>query len=161
MGVMMRRNNSYHMNIGGASILLVLAIFALTVFAILSLRASYHEMKMAEKNRDAVQAYYEADSIAEEYYMEITQTLAMEESLENQQLLEKLRCIDNIYIDDNTQILTYSVGVNDHMDLQVQLKLPDSNKGLVKIHSWKMITSLQDDYSNTDAEEVWDGIIEE
>lgn len=155
----MKQKNSYHINIGGASILLVLAIFSLTVFAVLSLRASYHELKMSEKTRDSVQAFYEADAKAEEYYMLITQTLMNEEILNSDQLLQKLSDIHGLEIDNTTNIMTYVVPTDFNMALQVQLKLPESLKGLAKIQSWKMITKEQGDYENSSTEEVWDGIL--
>lgn len=157
----MKENHSYHMNIGGASILLVLAIFGLTVFAILSLRASYHEVKMAEKTRDSVQTYYEADAKAEEYYAQINQIIGTKESLDYQELLELLGNIENLQIDETTHILTYFVDTNYNMALQVQLKLPDQYPGRAKVHSWKMITSEQGDYSSYNDEVIWDGIFDE
>jgi hypothetical protein len=160
MVIYMKQKSSYHMNIGGASILLVLAIFALTVFAILSLRASYHELKMSEKTRDSVQAYYEADAKAEEYYMQITQTLASEESLTTDQLIEKLSDINGLQIDDTTNIMTYVVPTDYNMVLRVQLELPKSFQGLAKIQSWRMITSEQGDYDASSTEEIWDGILD-
>lgn len=160
MVIYMKQKNSYHMNIGGASILLVLAIFALTVFAILSLRASYHELKMSEKTRDSVQAYYEADARAEEVYMLITQTLASKESLTTEQFLEKLSNIESLQMDETTNIITYVVPMDYNMVLQVQLKLPESLKGLAKIQSWRMITSDQGDYDAYGTEEIWDGILD-
>ena len=42
------KNPRYHMNIGGASIILLIAVFGLTVFAVLSIRASYKERQMAQ-----------------------------------------------------------------------------------------------------------------
>lgn len=149
------------MNIGGASILLVLAIFALTVFAILSLRASYHELKMSEKTRDSVQAYYEADAKAEEYYMQVTQALASQEILTSEQLVEKLSDINSLNVDNTTNIMTYEVPTDYNMVLQVQLKLPESLQGIAKIQSWRMITSEQGDYGASSTEEIWDGILDE
>ena len=65
------KNPRYHMNIGGASIILLIAVFGLTVFAVLSIRASYKERQMAQKNREAVEAYYEADARAEEIFAQV------------------------------------------------------------------------------------------
>jgi S-adenosylhomocysteine hydrolase len=161
MVIIMKQKNSYHMNIGGASILLVLAIFALTVFAILSLRASYHEVKMSEKTRASVQAYYEADCKAEEYYMQITEALANKEALDNQQLVQKLSGISNLQIDDTTNILTYLVSTDYNMALQVQLQLSKNSRKIEKVLSWRIISIEQGDYSSPSMEEVWNGILEE
>ncbi len=156
----MKQKNSYHMNIGGASILLVLAIFALTVFAVLSLRASYHELMMSAKTRDSVQAYYEADAKAEEYYMLINQTLMSGEILNLDRLSEKLSEINDLQIDDSSNIMTYVVPTDYNMALQVELKFPENLYGLAKIQSWRMINSEQGDYDSSNTEEVWDGILD-
>lgn len=158
----MKRKNSYHINIGGASILLVLAVFALTVFAILSLRASYHEVKMSEKTRNAIQDYYTADSKAEEILMQISEVVAKQDSsLDITKLSEKLSIIENLKIDRSTHILTYNVPVNYNINLEITLKLPTSTEDGVTVHSWRMISTEQGDYNDSSMEEIWDGILED
>ncbi|MDD5936961.1 MAG: hypothetical protein PUC65_15595 [Clostridiales bacterium] len=158
----MKQKNSYHMNIGGASILLILAIFALTVFAVLSLRASYHEVKMSEKTRDTIEEYYAADAKAEEILMQISETLKQQEgAIDFSSLSEKLSGIDSLEIDEITHILTYTVSMNYNSTLEIKLKLPINAREGVKVHSWRMLSTEQGDYDDSGVEDIWDGILEE
>ncbi len=158
----MKRKNSYHINIGGASILLVIAVFALTVFAILSLRASYHEVKMSEKTRNAIQEYYTADSRAEEILMQISEVVAKQDSsLDIAKLSQDLSIIDKLKIDKSTHILTYNVPVNYNKDLEISLKLPTKMDEGVTVHSWKMVLTELGDYNDSSMEDIWDGILDE
>ncbi len=157
----MKQKNSYHINIGGASILLVLAVFALTVFAILSLRASYHEVKMSEKTRNAIEDYYVADSKAEEILMQISEIVAKQDTSNFLMLSQELSVIDKLKIDESTHILTYTVPVTYNIDLEIKLKLPTSTEDGVTVHSWRMISTEQGDYNDSSMEDVWDGILEE
>ncbi|MBP5158965.1 MAG: hypothetical protein ILP10_01550 [Lachnospiraceae bacterium] len=55
----------FKINIGAPSIILLLVVFALTVFALLSIRASYNELKLARTSRESVDKYYKALGEAE------------------------------------------------------------------------------------------------
>lgn len=59
------KKSKYYMNAGSASIILLIAVIAMSVFAVLSIRASYHELEFAKRNTEAVQDYYRADAKAE------------------------------------------------------------------------------------------------
>ncbi|MBP5652532.1 MAG: hypothetical protein J6X17_03820, partial [Lachnospiraceae bacterium] len=59
-------NNSFKMNIGGPSIILLLTVLGLAVFSILAVRAAYSGLKMARTSASAVSGYYEAEGIAQE-----------------------------------------------------------------------------------------------
>ena len=150
------------MNIGGASILLIIVIFALTIFAILSLRASYHEVKMSEKTKSSIEAYYKADAKAEEILMQISEAMATQESTLDMALLAKdLSMIKELQIDETTHILTYLVPVDYNKILEVKLQLPEKSGALITVYSWKMISTKQGDYDDSNLEDIWDGILEE
>ncbi len=57
---------SFKLNIGGPSIILLLTVLGLSVFAVLSIRASYNGLKMSRTTAEAVGMYYEAEALAEE-----------------------------------------------------------------------------------------------
>lgn len=158
----MKQKNRYHMNIGGASILLILVIFSLTIFAILSLRASYHEVKMSEKTKTSVEAYYEADAKAEEILMQVSEAvISQENTLDLVQLVNDLSTVENLEIDESTHILTYIVSMDYNRTLEVKLQLPKKSKDKITIYSWKMISTEQGDYVDSGMEDIWDGLLDE
>lgn len=58
-------DNSFKLNIGGPSIILLLTVLGLSVFAILAIRASYNGLKLARGSAESVATYYAADSEAD------------------------------------------------------------------------------------------------
>ena len=157
----MKQKNSYHMNIGGASILLILVIFSLTIFAILSLRASYHEVKMSEKTKTSIEAYYKADAKAEEILMQVSEAIAIQEEFLDLTILAKDLSVESLQIDESTHILTYLVQIDYNRNLEVKLQLPEKSQNQITVHSWRMISTEQGDYEDTSMEDIWDGILDE
>ena len=157
----MKQKDSFHMNVGGASMLLMLAIFALTVFAVLSLRASYHELKMAEKTKDSVEAYYKADSKAESIYSNIQDFIVSEPldlSINRDRMVEALKTECQVSFDEKGGLLTYTVPIDYNKFLEVKLMLTNKTANKVKVYSWKMVTDTSDDY-DTGRNEFWNGNI--
>lgn len=157
------KKRGYQMNIGGASILLLLLVFALTVFAILSMRASYQELKMSEKTRDAVERYYQADVKSEETLMSVREIMrsAMEQSLmsEIEYLKEEIAKDKNLKFDENSHVLTCLVSVDYNKSIETRLKIPKEFSKDYEILSHKMIVDEQEDYEN-EGIDIWDGIID-
>lgn len=54
--------------VGGSSLLVIFAVLCLTVFALLGLSAVQAGGRLSQKMVDSVEAYYEADCMAEELY---------------------------------------------------------------------------------------------
>lgn len=61
----MKERKGLLLSVGTPSILLVLLVFVLSVFALLSIRASANEQKLADKTAKSVEEYYAADAKAE------------------------------------------------------------------------------------------------
>ena len=61
----MKERKGLLLSVGTPSILLVLLVFVLSVFALLSIRASANEQKLADKTAKSVKEYYAADAKAE------------------------------------------------------------------------------------------------
>ena len=61
----MREKKGFLFNVGIPSILMILLTFILAMFALLSMKASASEQRLAEKTGQSVQEYYEADQKAE------------------------------------------------------------------------------------------------
>ena len=59
----MKENKGLIINVGTSSVALILLVFALSRFAILSIRASNSEVQLAKKTGESVQEYSIAESI--------------------------------------------------------------------------------------------------
>ncbi len=152
----MKKSKEYHMNIGGASIILLLVVFALTVFAVLSVRASYHEMKLADKTREYIEAYYSADAKAEEIYRSICLgwadcnpsgdfMLTANEVINTSEYHELMRITNGT--------LCYTVPVDENRNINVQLTPDDDG---LKITSWRL-SEYESELYFEDDELIWDG----
>ncbi len=148
----MKNKNEYHMNIGGASIILLLIVFALTVFAALSVRASYHEMRLAEKNGKAVEAYYSLDSAAEIKRADISQ--AYDTYL---QAGGSKAEFTTDAAERNGEYLSYTVSNDAGLFIKVLLKLEDD--GSVTTLRWRLAETEQGDYGDFPSD-IWHGDIE-
>ena len=63
-------------NIGTSSLILIFIILCLTIFGLLSLSSAGSDWKLAQKNAQSIQGYYEADSKAVEFAAMVEGNLA-------------------------------------------------------------------------------------
>ncbi len=162
----MASKGSIRLNIGGASILVILLVLSLTIFALLSIRTSYHELKLSEKTVGNVEEYYLADSKAEEILMQLGELLYQlnwEDTPEQwESLLSGAAKLEGVTgLSRKEGLITYEVIMNGTSVLRIEAapEIKDSVPRLSVI-SWKMVTEEQGDY-DLDSLEIWDGIIEE
>lgn len=108
--------------VGGASLLAVFAVLALTVFALLSLTTVRAEQRLADASVQAVAAYYEADAEAEAIFAR----------LRNGEPCENVRQEGGIY--------SYSCAISDHQHLRVELACGD---GVWTVLRWQAVASAE------------------
>lgn len=154
------------MNIGSASIVLLLMVFALTVFALLAMKASYQELKRSEKVRDSVEEYYAADAKSEESLAFAIEKMneAIEKGKEGSQEAlayfdEEINQYEDYSFDKNSQILTFITpfDYNKHIETQFFIEKDFTSYWMI---SHKILVLGQEDY-NQEELDLWDGIIEE
>lgn len=157
------KDSKYHMNIGGASIILLIAVFALTVFAVLSIRASYNELQMAERMRDSVQEYYRANADAEQILVQLRNAWEGRNTQQREDAAGIWQAA-GITFENNTvqtqfqdEILIYKVPVDYNRTICVTLKCTADE---LAVEGWNTIS---DEYGSYEGElvEIWDGVIEE
>lgn len=148
-------NARYHMNIGGASILLLVTVFALTVFAVLSIRASYNERQMAQKARDAVEHYYAADAKAEEAYALVKKAWEAKPKSTPEMVLAGITLPDGIAAKAQEDGIVLLAGVDNNRTLRVVLHLGDT----CQIKEWRLLGDSYGDYG--EAADLWDGVFTE
>lgn len=158
------KKQGYQMNIGGASILLLLVVFAMTVFAVLSMRASYHEVKMAEKTRDSIQSYYNADAKVEDTKMLVAKIMgaAMKQTETSpiDYLKRNISEVENLEFDEASDILTCVIPMDYNKNIVTKLQIPNDFVDGYEVISQKMIVLEQEDYDFGDME-IWDGVIDD
>lgn len=162
----MKEEKGYRFNIGGASIVLILVVLALSVFALLSVRASFHERRLAQKTAEAAAAYYAADGTAEEIYGAAVGLLdGITEEDDRKEALSELflkdgRAYNVVFEEDG---IHYEVPVTEFSKLVVELKYsmksgPERGTGL-QVAAWKLVNEEQGDYGEAEIE-IWDGEVE-
>lgn len=77
----MKSKSEFHLSVGTSSILMIFVVLCLTTFGVLSFVTANSDYKLSRKNADAVTAYYQADSKADELLKTIdSQLLLAQES---------------------------------------------------------------------------------
>lgn len=135
----MEEKKGLSINVGASSIILILLVLSLSIFAALSIKASNNEYKLAGKTAQSVQEYYEADARALE-------------------LLGEEGAMDGT--------IFYEVPVNENAVIQVSAEV--DLDGSYTIHKWKLVNStggLEDYGLNEEGitidGDIWDGQIPE
>ena len=90
--------------VGGSSLLVIFAVLCLTVFALLSLSTVLADERLNRASVNAVTAYYEADTRAEEIFARLRQGELPEE------------------VTETNDIYTYNCPISENQTLQVELQ---------------------------------------
>lgn len=120
--------------IGGSSLLVIFAVLCLTVFALLSLSTVQAGDRLSDASADAVTAYYQADSQAEE-------------------ILARLRggeYVDGVEFVGNVAV--YDCPISETQSLHVEVELDGT---AYAVRCWRMVSTAE--WEAEDSLEVWDG----
>ncbi len=166
----MNKHKGLNMNIGTASIMLVLLIFVLVAFSVRSIKAANNELRLANKSVSSIQEYYTADAGAENIIYLIDEMMISEDKdkwegkivelnkqFEQEYDLEKV--VMNIDEEENI-IYSFAIKMGETMKLQVGAKVSKGEKRC-SIIEWRIVSERQDEtYELEDDVELWDGIID-
>lgn len=142
----MKKEVKVKWNVGMSLVILVIVIFTLSVFAVLSVKASNSDLVLAKKTREDMQSYYKADMEAERLLMQIDQILKnYYDDLSGLALKVQLqeRIGDMGKVDAKTDKIgkiTYRVPINTYAELEVAIDYdiePDREK-YYNITKWKI-----------------------
>lgn len=176
----MKENKGMIINVGSASIMLVLLVFILSTFAVLSIKASNHELRLAQKTGISVAEYYDADSKAQKVLAQIDQILNGEDK---NQIVSKLKNLKseglkeiNVYGEEEKEPIiitdeeptedqitkvegiTYKIAMRGEAVLSVSLEVDEKKNAHVS--SWKTIPQPMEGYNiGFETENLWDGRI--
>lgn len=137
-----QQNNkkSAGINVGSASLVMVFAVLALTVFAVLSLVTANNELKLANKFCASIENYYSADYIA----CDILEDIKM--SMENNTAID----IESVTFQDT--IGYFQVPIDEGQSLSVKIDIEDND---IEILSWQIINTIEQNYDTN--LNVWSG----
>ena len=156
-------NNSFKMNIGGPSIILLLTVLGLAVFSILAVRAAYSGLKMARTSASAVSGYYEAEGIAQEAEYLIKEAIegtpaeseqflpfrqGAEPAVSAKDVIIPLlpRTVDLVSVEADRVV--YEVPVNDTSVIHVEMTSDSGLSGL-KVTDHRLVVDSQEGYSGS------------
>ena len=164
----MKTNREFKWNVGGSLIILIIVVFALAIFSVLSIKASNSDLVLAKKTRDSVEEYYNADAEAEILLMKINQQLLeYRENPSGEVLKVRLQMVvgDTGVVDaksDKTGSVEYSIKMNEYATLDVSLEynVEEDNNTRYNVVKWAVNQSEVGDPSYENSS-FWDGTIEE
>ncbi|MCL1989177.1 MAG: hypothetical protein FWG64_14580 [Firmicutes bacterium] len=136
-------------NIGGSSILVIFVLLCLTTFATLAMVSATANHRIALRTVEASNAYYLADSQAEEILAQINFIVTSEndDNIVQQRLLAL-----GAVLEEN--IISYSVPIDDVLRIDVKLEMINDN---LRIVSWIMVADYDPSEFGTGGLNVWPG----
>lgn len=169
---MRKENKGLILNVGTPSILLILLVFVMAVFGMLSVRASGSECALAQKTGDSVQEYYKADQKAEYVLAYVDSVLSkgeidqLQKSLQKKELPDRIAgSVEKIQTNlkkgavmgeaENIGTVFYTVPVRKDVSLEVELDLYGDKT--YRIRSWKMSEGVWEGDAFGTTVELWDG----
>ena len=149
------QNSGFKLNVGGPSIILLLCVLGLSMFAVLTIRAAYNGLKLARTSRDAVTEYYDADLAMDEAVyrinsavMSVKETRGTELSdADIEQAVKEISGVENV----QNGTVTVSVRVNDSSVIRTCLYYyqTDSLDLDMRVLSRRLVTDDMEGYSGT------------
>ena len=134
-----------NVGIGTPSVILIVIVLAMVVFALLAFRSARAEMRLADKTAKSVRDYYELESTAEELIAEIDEALA-EGGSESAKLqkIEALEAVTGTEVrkDGNARIYAVSMYVKTSKDSDMGISAEvdfTKNGGDFDIKEWRYI----------------------
>ena len=136
--------------LGGASLLVIFAVLALTVFALLSLSTVRADGRLSEASAQAVKDYYAADSKAQA----VLAWLRTGEGKENLSLPEDFAMSTSIsdYPTRSETVHAYVIPISDTQELQVEVRVDGENDW--EVLRWQAVPA--GDWEADEGMDLWD-----
>lgn len=132
--------------LGGASLLVIFAVLALTIFALLSLSTVRADGRLSEASAQAVRDYYAADCKAQAYLAWLrTGEGAPDPAVTHTSMVT----ID--YDDHSAAIHFYTLPISDTQELQVELRMDGTDYEILR---WQAVPIGE--WETDDGMELWD-----
>ena len=140
------RSNS-SIGLGGASLLMIITILALTAFAVLSISTASAQKRLADRSKEYIGSYYEAD-----YAMEIQKLQVYSAMRQAKPYSENpgdywnslAAALEDWNVDQDTSTLSYSVMLDDRHTLDCVVGI-DITTSTLNIESWQVLVLSEDE----------------
>ena len=152
---MARESGGGKVNIGAASLIFI--VLCLATFGLLSLSSAKGDLSLAERQAEAVSAYYEADSKGQEWVRQVDAVLQEEmgHSDDSSSASDAVKArLGEIYHQDEGMVVT-DIPMERGQSLRIELTLVCGEGMRYQIHSWYVYDSGQ--YEIDNSMPVWDG----
>ncbi len=143
--------------VGFMSIVMVALALCLTIFATQGFMTSRTNRQISEKRCEYLKQYYEADGEAVKLYEQI-RAICLDvtaSTIDKRMQLTGMENIKSVADNNGKLIICYNVGINDSMDLQVEIENDEIN-GTVNINKWSVISGEDEEEQGL---KLWDGTI--
>lgn len=147
-----QKGGTFKLNVGLPSIILLLCVLGLSMFAVLTVRAGYNGLKNARTSKKAVQEYYKAEVEADRTRLKIASVFDECAGLEFDKFAEAIAQIEGVECSDHgdIMILTYNTRVNDYSSICTQIDITRSGTSYnFETVSHKLVVDDMDGYSGT------------
>ncbi len=145
------------MNIGAASLVLIFIVLCLATFGLLSLSSAKGDLSLAERQAEAVSAYYEADAKGQEWVRQVDAVLQEEmgHSDDSSSASDAVKArLGDMYHQEEGVVVT-DIPMERGQSLRIELTLVCGEGVRYQIHSWYVYDSGQ--YEIDNSMPVWDG----
>ena len=147
----MNKGNSIKANLGGPSIILIILVLALSIFALLALRSSEGEKKLARKTADSVTEYYKMNGRAEEILAQAEEIIAINDANAAKEQLLSIPEVKDVTTDDvsgNISAIEFYVAAENNDRTGLDVCLTFNGTGLTP-ERWKVVVSEPEEGYNT------------
>lgn len=147
-----------HAHLGTATLLLILCVLCLVVFSVLSLVTAVHDRKLTDRMESYTNAYYQADSQAQDWVMQTDQTLTKlkKNSSSQTEYQNKLKEEFGKSIRKKGKRIVISFPMQDDQKLSVALDVKEwQDEENYAVQTWEVVNTIT--YEIDDSMSVYGG----
>lgn len=147
-----------HAHLGTATLLLILCVLCLVVFSVLSLVTAVHDRKLTDRMESYTNAYYQADSQAQDWVMQTDQTLTKlkKNSSSQTEYQNKLKKEFGKSIRKKGKRIVISFPMQDDQKLSVALDVKEwQDEENYAVQTWEVVNTIT--YEIDDSMSVYGG----
>jgi hypothetical protein len=133
-----KKKISFGTSMGVSSIIAILVVLVLVVFATLSIATSKADLTLALKTADSVRAFYDADAVAEDRMFEVSEAIGGGDEWQAELLQKDFSVSPN---GDDGALVAYTVPIDDNRNLNVELLI--DGEGNMARNLWQVVPAKE------------------
>ncbi|MBO4414907.1 MAG: hypothetical protein J5824_02865 [Lachnospiraceae bacterium] len=149
-----QKGGGFKLNVGLPSIILLLCVLGLSMFAVLTVRAGYNGLKNARTSKAAAEEYYRAEVEVDRTRFKMMSALENGPSggVDDSNITSLLTQIDGVSLTDN-DLLAYDTRVNDYSSIHVEMALKSTGSSYrpyeLEVVSHTLVVDDMEGYTGT------------